>query len=120
MGLDIFITKRKCSEVGYFRKVNFLVKYFTDLGFDVVDQIPFPINKEEVLELLRRCNIVLEDHSQAPILLPTMSGFFFGSTEYDDYYFYDVAKVKSFIEDTLLKELDQLDEDSSIYFETGY
>ena len=28
MGLDIFFTKKKTSVVGYFRKVNFLVKYF--------------------------------------------------------------------------------------------
>ena len=28
MGLDLFLTKKKRSEIGYFRKVNFLVKFF--------------------------------------------------------------------------------------------
>lgn len=27
MGLDIYFTKMKTSNVGYFRKVNFLVRY---------------------------------------------------------------------------------------------
>lgn len=32
MGLDIYLTKRKRSEIGYFRKVNFLVKFFEERG----------------------------------------------------------------------------------------
>ena len=35
----------------YFRKVNFLVRYFADLGFDVENQVPFRITKDDVLEL---------------------------------------------------------------------
>lgn len=33
---------------------------------------------------------VLDDHSLASELLPTQSGFFFGGTEYDEYYFLDL------------------------------
>ena len=39
MGLDIFFTRKTSEEVGYFRKVNFLVSYFEQLGFDVENQI---------------------------------------------------------------------------------
>ena len=77
MGLDIFFTKKKTSVVGYFRKVNFLVKYFADFGFDVENQVPFGITKDDVLELLDRCDRVLENHELAEELLPTVSGFFF-------------------------------------------
>ena len=48
MGLDIYFTKMKTSNVGYFRKVNFLVRYFADLGFDVENQVPFGITKDDV------------------------------------------------------------------------
>ena len=88
MGLDIFFSKS--STIGYFRKVNFLVKYFENLGFDVEHQLPFTITKENAEILLSRCNQVLEDNSKAPELLPTMEGFFFGSTDYDEYYVNDI------------------------------
>lgn len=118
MGLDIFFEKHKV--VGYFRKVNFLVKYFSDLGFDVEHQVPFYINKDQVTELRDRCRRVLDDHSLAEDLLPTMSGFFFGSTDYDEYYFGDVEEVLKYCEESLLPMFDELDDRESIYFSTWY
>ena len=38
-------------------------------------------------DLLNRCAEVLADRSKASELLPTTDGFFFGGTEYDDWYF---------------------------------
>ena len=118
IGLDIFFERHKV--VGYFRKVNFLVKYFADLGFDVENQIPFYITKDQVTELRNRCQTVLDDHSQAEDLLPTMSGFFFGSTDYNEYYFEDVKQVLKYCEETLLPMFDDLDDRESIYFSTWY
>lgn len=118
MGLDIFFEKHKV--VGYFRKVNFLVKYFSDLGFDVDNQTPFYITKDQVVELRNRCQRVLEDHSQAEDLLPTMDGFFFGSIDYDESYFGDVEQVLKYCEETLLPMFDKLDDRESIYFSTWY
>lgn len=120
MGLDLFFSVRSEKPIGYYRKVNFLVKYFLDRGYDVENSSPICISKEDVEELLSRCNQVLEDHSKAPELLPTMSGFFFGSTDYDEYYFIDVAKIKGYIEGTLLPSFDKLKDNEGIYFEILY
>ena len=73
----------------YFRKVNFLFAYFENAG-KMIDQHYAIVEKEDVEELISRCERVLADHSLAPELLPTQSGFFFGGTDYADYYFYDV------------------------------
>ena len=118
MGLDIFFSKS--LTIGYFRKVNFLVKYFENLGFDVEHQLPFTITKEDVEILLSRCNQVLEDNSKAPELLPTMEGFFFGSTDYDEYYFDNVKQVKEFLENRLIPEINSLKDNEEITFETWY
>lgn len=118
MGLDIFFERHKV--VGYFRKVNFLVRYFADLGFDVENQTPFGITKEQVVDLRDRCETVLNDHSQAEDLLPTMSGFFFGSTDYDGYYFNDVEQVLKYCNEILLPMFDELDNEEGIYFSTWY
>ena len=120
MGLDIFITKKKRSKIGYFRKVNFLVKFFEKKEFDVSNQTPLVIKKEDAEELLSRCEKVLLDHSKGPELLPTMSGFFFGSTDYDNYYYDDVEAVRDYVKDKLLPEFDTLEEEENIYFEIWY
>lgn len=120
MGLDIYVNKVKCRQIGYFRKVNFLVRFFANKGFDVEHQTPFCFNKDIAKELLDLCNQVLEDHSKAAELLPTMGGFFFGSTDYDDYYYEDVEAVRDYVKDKLLPEFDTLEESEDIYFETWY
>ena len=120
MGLDIFLTKKKRTNIGYFRKVNFLVKFFEDKGFDVPNQTPLAIMREDAEELLSKCEEVLKDHSKGPELLPTMSGFFFGSTDYNDYYYDAVEAVRDYVKDKLLPEFDTLEEDEDIYFETWF
>lgn len=113
MGLDLYFNrvKRKVQHLKSFRKVNFLVKFFEDQGlFNYENPVPITVDKELAEELLDRCEKVLEDHSKAKKLLPTMEGFFFGSTEYDDYYFDDVKEVRDFLRDKLLPEYDKLEE----------
>lgn len=73
----------------YFRKVNFIFAYFENLG-KMIDQYYAFVDKEDVEELISRCERVLADRSLASELLPTQAGFFFGSTDYDEYYFDDV------------------------------
>lgn len=120
MGLDIFINKIRCSEIGYFRKFNFLVKFFLEKGLDVENQISLEINKNDIKELLSKCEEVLKDHSKAPELLPTMSGFFFGNTKYNEYYYNDVKYVRNYIKNKLLPEFDNLRENEQIYFNISY
>lgn len=75
----------------YFRKVNFLFKYFEDKG-KMVDQYYAFVEPEDVEDIIYKCEQVLKDKDQqkAHELLPTQTGFFFGSTDYDDWYFSDV------------------------------
>ena len=83
------------SEVAYFRKVNFLLPYF---GYEE-NCSEIVIDKCEVEELIDDCKRVLatkdtdEAESVADELLPTEEGFFFGNTDYDEWYFNDVQRV---------------------------
>ena len=75
----------------YFRKVNFLFKYFEDRG-KMVDQYYAFVEPEDVEDIIYKCEQVLKDKDQRKPheLLPTQEGFFFGSTDYDEWYFSDV------------------------------
>ena len=120
MGLDVFINRNKISEIGYFRKVNFLVKFFEDKGFDVENQTPYKIKIEDIIDLINRCETVLKNHELADKLLPTMSGFFFGSTDYDEDYYDDVKQVFEYCKNNLLPIFNELEEDEYLTFETWY
>ena len=74
----------------YFRKVNFIFYYFDQTIGTMQDQWFAFVKPEDVDDLIDRCERVLKNHELAHSLLPTQSGFFFGSTDYDDWYFSDV------------------------------
>lgn len=115
MGLDISFYKAKrgetdnMKEVAYFRKVNFLVKYFQYEENLSLKKLFIP----KVQLLLDYCVKVLGDRSEetSKKLLPTQSGFFFGSTEYDQYYYEDVERVY----ETFKEVLDDLSDDEDLF-----
>lgn len=74
----------------YFRKVNFLFYYFDRTLGKMYDSAYAFVDVDDVDDIIDRCEQVLKDHSLAHSLLPTQDGFFFGSTDYDNWYFSDV------------------------------
>lgn len=121
MGLDIYLrkTRRDTEELGYFRKVNFLVSYFFSSDYSDYDNCrPLEISKEECEELVDRCKTVLEkrDTNVSEELLPPVGGFFFGNTDIDDYYYEDVAEVKKVFEEKIIPQFDNLKDNEYIEF----
>lgn len=73
----------------YFRKVNFIYRYFSEY----LENESCAVSKSHIADLISICKDVLKhegDEDYASENLPTTSGFFFGSTEYNEYYFEDV------------------------------
>ena len=60
-----------------------------------------PVPGEALIALLHRCREVLEDKTKAPSLLPSQEGFFFGGTEYDEWYFKDLEDTVDGLEKVL-------------------
>ena len=96
------ISRETSYQVGYWRKANHIHKWFVDTcaeGVDDCNRIYLSI--AQVKELLKLCKQVQADHTLAPSLLPTQEGFFFGSTDYDDYYFEDIKETITILEPLL-------------------
>jgi len=55
------------------------------------------------------CKRVIENKDLAAIHLPTESGFFFGSTEYDDWYYQDLTETIEIIDKALTLDQSQWD-----------
>lgn len=115
MGLDMYLQREykptkeqfvdafdgKLSGVLYWRKVNWLHAYFVRTGKleagGQEDVGYYVINRDDLYKLLDLMDQVLDNHSLAETLLPTQSGFFFGSTDYDDWYFKDLEDAKALV-----------------------
>lgn len=97
MGLDMYLYRNKREEVGYWRKAN-QIRNWLDKHVGVENTTMTELSKETLEELLNDCKRVLENHILAPLVLPTSSGFFFGSTAYDEWYFDDLEQTVEMLE----------------------
>lgn len=102
---DLSISRAIDYKVGYWRKANAIHSWFLENcaakdPFDnpIDDCRPIEIPLEKLEELLNTCKEVLKHQSLAKKLLPTEDGFFFGSTEYDKYYFNNIEDTIDIIE----------------------
>ncbi len=125
MGLDMYLTARKyvseytnkedfeklnsvdfgqgefpvrSIEVGvkYWRKANAIHDWFVRECQNGVDDCgEYRVEFEKMVQLRDTCREVLANRDKAEDLLPTTSGFFFGSTEYDDWYFTDIESTEA-------------------------
>lgn len=77
--------------MGYWRKSNMIHHWFVNNLADGVDECqPIVVRREDLEQLKETCIEVIANPESAEELLPTGSGFFFGSTSYDEYYFGDL------------------------------
>jgi hypothetical protein len=89
------------EEVGYWRKANAVHQFFVDLDGGRDDCQKIDVSRKALTDLLRVCKQVLADPSKAAELLPTQEGFFFGTTQYDDWYFEGLRDTVKIIEPLL-------------------
>lgn len=95
-----FLDKTTMYQVGYWRKANAIHRWFVNNCAEGKDECQrIYVSKESIQKLLDTCKEVLADHSKANELLPTQSGFFFGGTEYDEWYFRDLEYTVELLTD---------------------
>jgi hypothetical protein len=103
-------------KVGQWRKANEIHQYFVDNCQGGEDDCRLSyVSRDKVTELLDLCKQVLADHSKAEELLPTQQGFFFGSTEYGEWYFSDLEDTVSILENCL-----SMGDDWEFYYQSSW
>ena len=91
------------EDVAYWRKFNALHQWFVDNCQDGMDECQESIvEQKKLVEILNILLEIKESHDTGDMAktielaqnsLPTQQGFFYGSTDYDEYYFDDVFKT---------------------------
>jgi hypothetical protein len=88
------------DNVGYWRKANQIHNWFVkNVQKGVDDCGTYYVSTEKLQKLVETCKEVLDNHELAEELLPTCSGFFFGDTKYDEYYFADLQDTINMLSD---------------------
>ena len=102
------------EEIAYWRKCNQIRNWFDTHLEGGVENCEFsPVSKDDIEHLIADCYQVLDHHRLAKELMPTRSGFFFGSTDYDEWYYSDLTYTVS----TLLAALSKIDWDTEdVYY----
>jgi hypothetical protein len=92
------------EQAAYWRKANAIHKWFVDHCQNGVDDCgEYEVSLDQLRELVKTCKAVLKDKDKAMELLPPQAGFFFGSTDIDEWYIEDLKLTVKQIE-PLLKE----------------
>jgi hypothetical protein len=122
LGTDVaFLTKRNPSisvemKVGQWRKSNQIHQYFVNNCQDGRDDCrEYYVDRENLVGLLDLCKQVLANKSKAEELLPTQDGFFFGDTEYDQWYYSDLTDTVEILENCL-----KMDDDWEFYYQSSW
>lgn len=88
MGLDMYFTPISFNDGMYLRKANAIHHYIVEKHADGVDECQvIDLSRDDLKALHDVVKAVVNDRSLASELLPTTTGFFFGGTEYDEWYF---------------------------------
>lgn len=144
MGLDMYLTAKEHApydasrqldphfgefqvgatvyEIGYWRKVNSVHKWFVDNVQNGNDDCgEYVVSEEKLKELRSQVMSALAVPSAASATMPNQSGFFFGSTDYDEYYFDDLRDTIKIL-DKALKwcELNRKGKFVTIYYSSSW
>ena len=89
----IFITNLEIN-IMYWRKANAIHNWFVENVQEGKDDCGvYIVTMEQLEELYNAIAKVMKDMKKAPELLPTMTGFFFGNTDYNEFYISDLQNT---------------------------
>jgi len=98
---DMKVKRIQCESI-YWRKANAIHQWFVDNVQEGNDDCGhYHVELDQLKELASLCRKALADKSNAEKILSPQPGFFFGSTEIDEYYFQDLEHTASSIENIL-------------------
>lgn len=90
------------EDAGYWRKANAIHRWFVEHVQGGNDDCGlYEVSRDQLQALQRSVDTVLAHPDMAAQLLPTQEGFFFGCTEYGEYYVEDLEETRRILKEAL-------------------
>lgn len=105
MGLDMYLYEKQTHQVAYWRKANAIHNWIINYAGVEDNCQPIELTRQDLIQLRNVCTEVLTAHTEevAMDLLPPASGFFFGGTAVDEWY-WDILEETVTLINTALDE----------------
>lgn len=105
------------AEAMYWRKANAIHKWFVENIQGGEDNCRrYYVEREQLTELRDLCAKLCTQREMAEETLPTADGFFFGSTEYDEWYWNDIEGTVQGLD----KALEAFDDKWHFYYRSSW
>lgn len=105
------------AEAMYWRKANAIHKWFVENIQGGEDNCRrYYVEREQLTELRNVCAKLCTQREMAEETLPTADGFFFGSTEYDEWYWNDIEGTVQGLD----KALEAFDDKWHFYYRSSW
>ena len=118
------------EEMGYWRKSNQIHAWFVENVQDGEDDCqPHRVSREQLQELMGIVDSILVAYGEGDLaagtekaeeLLPTIGGFFFGSTDYNEWYFNDLKHTKAILEMCLADDETDTEQRGDFYYQSSW
>lgn len=117
LGSNGMRVKEVACEAMYWRKANAIHYWFVqNIQSGEDDCREYLVDRKQLQSLVDVCEEVLAEPSKADDLLPPAEGFFFGSTQIDDWYWDDIKETIG----TIKKLLDNTSEEWEFYYGSSW
>ena len=94
--------KEGTFHVAYWRKANAIHKWFVNNVQKGVDDCgEYNVSRGQLSELIALCEQIIAEPKKGAEMMPTASGFLFGSTDYDEFYEQGVADTAAMLKEIL-------------------
>lgn len=108
------------TEVLYWRKANAIHNWFVkNVQDDEDDCREYYVPIDKLKELRDTLSEILANKDKVEELLPTIHGFFFGSADYDQWYFDEIQRTESVLTDVINSVVDN-DYGLSFYYQSSW
>ena len=120
-GMEVAGVKSFTIELAYWRKANAIHNWFVEhCGAGVDDCQEISVEEDDLKKLLEAITGAMDDREKAAEILPTAPGFFFGGTDYDDWYWDDLKRTREMLEKELSEEKPCWEKMSGVYVDYKY
>ena len=116
MGLDMYLYAKETHQVASWRKANAIHGWIINYTNSIDNCTPITLEMRDLMELHNVCKEVLLNPEKAEDLLPPTSGFFFGGTQIDEWYWDSIKETV----DTISTIIDQSVEDATFEYQASW